>query len=240
MAKIRRDAGSSLDDDASLLLMARQILEGPRDNGRANYQMAISVCRDCGRGWQQGRGEQVEVSSEVMEMAQCDAQQLRPVVHADTHVGARARQDVPPAVRREVMRRHGGRCAVPGCRHAIFLDIHHVDPRSEGGTHDPDRLIVLCGAHHRAQHRGQLVIEGRASTGFEFRHADGVRYGGAVDPRTAAAHEEAFRALRSLGFRERETRSALQRIRERASDQMSTENVLRMALAVLGDTRPRH
>ena len=35
MAKLRREAGSSLDDDASLLLLARQILGGPTDEGRA-------------------------------------------------------------------------------------------------------------------------------------------------------------------------------------------------------------
>jgi hypothetical protein len=32
----------------------------------------------------------------------------------------RARQDVPPAVRRAVLRRDGGRCVVPGCRHRDF------------------------------------------------------------------------------------------------------------------------
>jgi hypothetical protein len=116
------------------------------------------------------------------------------------------------------------------------LDIHHVDLLSEGGTHDPDRLIVLCGAHHRAQHRGQLIIEGCASKGFVFRHADGVRYGGDVDPRAAQAHEQAFLALRSLGFRERETRFALERIRGRASEQVSTESVLRQALVALSDS----
>ena len=52
MAKIRRDAGTPLDDDASLLLLARQILRGPADHGRANYQMSVTVCEDCGRGWQ--------------------------------------------------------------------------------------------------------------------------------------------------------------------------------------------
>jgi hypothetical protein len=237
MAKIRRDAGSSLDDDASLLLVARQILGGPRDAGRANYQMAVTVCGSCDRGWLQGRGEQIEVNAEVVEMAGCDAQEIGSLGPA-AHVGARARQDVPPAVRRQVMRRHGGKCAVPGCRHATFLDIHHVDRLSEGGTHDPDRLIVLCGAHHRAQHRGQLIIDGCAPKGFTFRHADGARYGGDIDPLVAAVHEEAFRALRSLGFRERETRSALERIRGAFSEPLSTEKVLRQALLALSENRP--
>jgi len=70
MAKLRRESDSSLDDDASLLLLARQILEGPADEGRAPYQIALSVCDECGRGRQQGRGELIEVESDFVAMAQ--------------------------------------------------------------------------------------------------------------------------------------------------------------------------
>ncbi len=214
MGKLRRDAGSSLDDDASLLLLARQILGGPIDEGRAGYQIALTVCGECGRGWQQGRGELVEVGSEIVEMAGCDAQLLgridrgrsgpcddvsetetqdsREDETAGAPVGAqptRAWQDVPPAIRRQVMRRDGGRCVVPGCAQAVFVDLHHVVPRSEGGDHDPENLCVLCGAHHRALHRGQLIIEGRVSAGLVFRHADGSNYGRVLDPRAVALHE---------------------------------------------------
>jgi RuvA, C-terminal domain len=251
MAKVRKDAGSPLDDDAQLLLVSRHILGGPTDTGRANYQVMLTVCDQCGRGWQQGRGEQIEVSSDIVEMASCDAQQVGPIAVAPTVAAPpapahtkesrprRARQTIPPSVRREVMRRDGGRCVVPGCRHGVFLDIHHVVLRSEGGDHDPDALIVLCSAHHRAQHRGQLLIDGRVSTGLLFRHADGVPYGTVVNPHTAAAQVEAFRALRALGFRESEVRHALERVRTNPHvGAASTEAVLRQALAVL--TAGRH
>jgi transposase len=106
--------------------------------------------------------------------------------------------------------------------------------RSEGGDHDPDGLILLCSAHHRAQHRGQLIIDGRVSTGLVFRHADGAPYGAAVSPRSAQAQVEAFRALRALGFRESEVRHALNRVRTTAHvGEATTETVLRQALAVL-------
>ena len=39
MAKLRRDAGESLDDDAALLLLARQALGGPSDEGRADTRL---------------------------------------------------------------------------------------------------------------------------------------------------------------------------------------------------------
>jgi hypothetical protein len=119
MAKLRRESDSSLDDDASLLLLARQILGGPTDEGRAPYQIALTVCNECGRGRQQGRGELIEVGADIVEMAQCDAQHV-----GDTHVGTeptKARQDVAPALRRHVLRRDGGRCVVPGCRQSLFV-----------------------------------------------------------------------------------------------------------------------
>jgi hypothetical protein len=173
-------------------------------------------------------------------MAACDAQHLGHIERASTHVGERtlaghrARQDIPPRARREVMRRDGGRCVVPGCRNSVFLDLHHIDLRSEGGDHDPDGLIVLCGAHHRAHHRGHLLIEGRVSTGVVFRHANGASYGGVVNAYAAASFEEAFRALRSLGFREGESRRALASVRTDARCvNAKTEQILRFALAVL-------
>ena len=141
---------------------------------------------------------------------------------ADTHVGAdvcfgarrsskppRAKQSIPPAIRRLVLRRDGGRCAVPGCRHATYVDVHHLDPRSDGGGHEPENLVTLCSAHHRANHRGELFIAGRPATGLRFSHADGTAYGGALSSRVAAEHAKACRALRGMGYREKEAKRAL-------------------------------
>lgn len=57
---IRRRSEDSLDDDAVLLLMARDVLAGPADEGRASYQVAITKCEQCRRGFQQAAGELVE------------------------------------------------------------------------------------------------------------------------------------------------------------------------------------
>jgi hypothetical protein len=46
---LRRAAGGGLDDDAALLAMARHVLAGPGDDGRASYQVALTVCDACGR-----------------------------------------------------------------------------------------------------------------------------------------------------------------------------------------------
>jgi HNH endonuclease len=59
---------------------------------------------------------------------------------------------------------------------ATFVDLHHIQPRSQGGRHDASNFITLCGAHHRAAHRGELLIDGNTSTSVRFRHADGSEY----------------------------------------------------------------
>jgi hypothetical protein len=76
----------------------------------------------------------------------------------------RASQDVPPSVFRWVWRRFGGRCCVPGCRSARGIECHHLKPRSEGGSHDPSNLILLCSSCHAALHAGLLILQGTIGT----------------------------------------------------------------------------
>ena len=224
VAALRR-VRDPLDDDAILLLMARHILGGPGDEGRASYQIALTVCEHCGAGTQQGKGEPVPVAPGIVEMAACDAQRVKP--------GERATQTIPPAIRREVAAPPPGLLRCARCSNAVFLDIHHVQARAEGGTHDPERLVVLCSAHHRRLHRGRLVIEGRASSGFVFRHADGSAYGKPASPERADATSRAFRALTRLGYKERQARRALEQVRAHVG--AGDEALLRAALRKLSE-----
>jgi hypothetical protein len=73
VAKLRREAGEHLDDDATLRLSARHVLGGPTDDGRASYQVALDVCEDCGRARQCADGELIDVAPTVAAMAECDA-----------------------------------------------------------------------------------------------------------------------------------------------------------------------
>ena len=252
MKKLTRDSGSALDDDTALLLMARHVLGGPKDDGRASYQIAVEVCERCGQAEQLARGEKVALGAELAQMVGCDAQRIEP-----THVGRdaeprneapnsrastkrpkRATQTIPPATRRAVLARDGKRCKVPGCTNAVFLDIHHINLRSEDGSHDPDRLICVCAAHHRALHRGELTVLGSVSRGLEFRHADGRPYGaaGAADARAQDTFGKVFRTLRNLGFREREAKQALELLRAEMAhlgQAPSLEQALRRALALM-------
>ena len=38
------------------------------------------------------------------------------------------------------------------CKQRRYLDIHHIQPVSKGGTHDLNNLTLLCNGHHRAIH----------------------------------------------------------------------------------------
>ena len=106
----------------------------------------------------------------------------------------------------------------------------HLQPRSEGGKNTLDNLITLCTAHHRASHRGELIIETTAA-GLVFRHADGTPYGDAVTPTSIDAHAKVFSALRNLGFREREARAVLTELRKDPDlRQAPTDQLLREAL----------
>ena len=62
---------------------------------------------------------------------------------------------------REVMLRHGGLCAVPGCTRAA-THIHHIVFRRHGGPDVPWNCLATCGAHHlMCLHGGRLVVRGR-------------------------------------------------------------------------------
>ncbi len=219
-SKLRREGFS---EGQAVLLMARAALGGPVDAGRSAYQIHLTVCPQCRGAEQRGGGRPVVVAPEVDEKAWCDAQVLP--LHGP------AAQEIPPATRRAVVARQHGGCGVPGCRNEAFTEIHHVFERPEERTHDPDRLIVLCSAHHGAVHRGALRIEGGWSAGLRFLHADGSTYG---SPEVDASREAIFRqvhlAMRNLGWSEREVRGFIAGVRPRVTGDAKLEEVLRMTL----------
>jgi hypothetical protein len=59
---------------------------------------------------------------------------------------------IPAAVRREVWRRDGGRCAFIGahgrCNARAFLEFHHVVPFAAGGSADASNIQLRCRAHN--------------------------------------------------------------------------------------------
>ena len=175
----------------------------------------------------------MRVEDSVREVAECDAQHIGSVDACESASQERATQTIPPAIRRKVLRRDGGCCAVPGCTHADFVDLHHTELRSEGGTHEPNKLITLCSAHHRATHDGKLLIDGDAVRGFTFRHADGSEYGERPKPGVSESYAKAFAALTHMGFQSRQVRPVLQAIRSHVGAPETAQEVIRVAVKEL-------
>ena len=156
----------------------------------------------------------------------------RPAAAARVH--PRAKQTIPPALRRAVLLRDQRRCQVPGCNNTRWLDLHHLELRSEGGRHSLENLTCLCGSHHRAAHRGEILLDRSEGGALRVRHADGTQYGRSVQPQVVEVCAKVFSAVRHLGFREAQVRAALEQLqRERMPAQACFDALLREALALL-------
>jgi hypothetical protein len=75
-------------------------------------------------------------------------------------------------------------------------------------------------------------VTGSWSTGFLFHHADGSPYGDPdADARDNTILSTVHSCLRGLGFKEREARAGLDRVRPRVGAMSSSEEALRLALS---------
>ena len=55
---------------------------------------------------------------------------------------------ISPKIGRAVLLRDG-HCRIPGCERAHGIEIHHLRPRSWGGTDEVSNLAAVCSTHHR-------------------------------------------------------------------------------------------
>ena len=171
---LRREAGASLDDDATLLALARHVLGGPRDDGRASYQVVLRVCPECGSGAQLGDGQLVPVSSEIVEMARCDAQEL-------AEVAASVASEDPGSST-------GGMAALrasPAANDVTARAAAHVGqaaPRAKQKIPPATRRAVLQRDEHRCR------VPGCKNTSFLDLHHVRTAFGGRPEPRRQPPH----------------------------------------------------
>jgi hypothetical protein len=164
----------------------------------APYQIALTVCPSCERGWHDAGGRAIAVPDSTIAQAICDAQYLG---LTDASVAERAYQEVSPATARMVVRRDRGCCQVPGCRSARWLQIHHIVWREHGGSNDPRNLVCLCFAHHQAVHQGKIGLTGTAPELLVFDLRSYRDDPAAAAPSTAAKNTAvtAVTAVRAIG-----------------------------------------
>ena len=136
------------DDDATLLLSARQVLGGPTDDGRASHQVAIDVYEDCRRARQTGDGELFRVSSATRAMAACDAQQLSSRPRRRSFNRFQRRE---PARSRRVRSRAGQRSCRPANAFVGPISRLVTRARRASGGRGMTRatLLVSCGRPER-------------------------------------------------------------------------------------------
>ena len=134
LAALERIVGDANDDSGA---------ETPRAH-RAPVQIVVHQCPDCAAATvTTAAGERPIAPAQVAALA-CDAQVLEP--------GRPNRATIPPRVRRAVLARDRHRCATPGCGADAFLEVHHVVPRSRGGSNQAANLVTLCGRCHAFVH----------------------------------------------------------------------------------------
>jgi uncharacterized protein DUF222 len=141
---VNEAAHRHMDEAEVFAAMCHTVLDnGDRaeTSGRAKYVIALKLCPVCKKGTQVGGGTEAPVGAAAVEQAMCDAMHVGSL---DGDMPERAAQDIPPSVARMVWLRDGGRCQTPGCRSAIGVQIHHITPRAESGSHVPANLTCRC------------------------------------------------------------------------------------------------
>jgi hypothetical protein len=123
----------------------------------AGYRIVVEHCPSC----RSAHLPEAEISDTVVAEALCDAEIVE--LRSGPKQGHVTRT-IPPATRRLVFARAKGRCEIPGCRNRLWLVIHHLQHRGDGGDHHPTDLVCLCTGHHRLHHDGHLGIA-RATDG---------------------------------------------------------------------------
>jgi hypothetical protein len=92
----------------------------------------------------------VPIADSLLEQLRANAS-IEPVLVDDdgtpVRVGNRFAA-LSPKIARSVLLRDG-HCRVPGCDCRHSLEVHHLRPRSWGGTDDVSGLAAVCPTHHR-------------------------------------------------------------------------------------------
>jgi hypothetical protein len=167
MRELRKRSDHRLDDDAALLLIAREVLGGPGDAGRASYQVVVTHCEDCGRGFQHANGDLIELDRAIVEMCHCDAQNLQIALPNSVSVITDA-PDVPTA--------NAGKLAQ--ARAPLGVTGELADAGTELARDDAHAGVTDELAHAHAGVTGELADAGTGSTRRRRHSRRGQRLGG--------------------------------------------------------------
>lgn len=161
MEQVRKNRNISAEKVEALLEIMAGFLDQQPEHGseksaprgdisQPSNQIHIHHCPECQSSTvQTGKGE-MEIGEKEFERAKCDCQV--------SQAGERNKTAIAPAIRREVFAHARHKCETPGCNHARFLEIHHVVPRSAGGSNELQNLKLLCTSCHGMVHRSPHLV----------------------------------------------------------------------------------
>jgi hypothetical protein len=145
---------------------------GPR------FMHAVTTCRTCKQSELVGAGMAVTISRAEAERIACDCVSIGDL---ETNELTKPTSAIPAAIRRKVWVRDKGQCVVPGCTSCQFLEAHHLEWLSLGGTHRMENIALLCDAHHKQLMTGSSGSRaGRPSWCSRCRSSPAGTEGGSV------------------------------------------------------------
>ncbi|MDE0171203.1 MAG: HNH endonuclease [bacterium] len=99
------------------------------------------------------------VGPDTVDLVQCVGTTEVITVAAQNIVHHGTTASMRPALRRAVLARDDG-CTIDGCTSTYRLEVHHIIPRSQGGTNTAENLTTLCWYHHHVVvHRRGMRID---------------------------------------------------------------------------------
>lgn len=113
-------------------------------SSRPPAQIHIHHCPECASSTVQTSKGELEMGETDFERFQCDCQ--------TTNADERNKTSIAPSTRRRMLAKARHQCQNPGCSHTQFLEIHHLQPRSNGGSNKESNLRVFCSACHSRIH----------------------------------------------------------------------------------------
>ena len=114
--------------------------------------------------WEQGTNilGGPRIGPDTIDLIHCTGKTEHHTITEDDITSQPTTQQIRPSLRRAVLARDDG-CVVDGCTSNHRLEVHHIIPQSQGGTHQADNLAALCWYHHHAAvHRRGLQLDPRS------------------------------------------------------------------------------
>jgi hypothetical protein len=188
--RIQKEAGGKLALSEALVFLAADSLAGePQSVSTADRFTVVIHAGEDGTAWAETAAGPAPLKPAVVERLLCDATiRLAREEEDGTFSLSRRQRTIPIVTRRAIEIRDGRRCRVAGCKHKLWIDIHHLEEYAKGGRHHLKNLMLLCRYHHRMYHEKRLRIERDGKGGLRFITANGWAIG-----ETTQESEETYR-----------------------------------------------